>query len=486
MPLWAAFCGGAYRSRSRNIAADECHNLYPEVTEISTEVKEGVLYGTPGLKFLLHTSESACRGNFSQDALTVSVIGGTVYVVDVAGANASAVGSLANDGKPVSFACNGHGGEQLVMVGGGQLKVLNLITHVLSAGIALPLSNAPVQVEFIDGYFILSEADSLRVWFSAIEDGTLWDALDFFAVSLTSSNVVGIKALRDRIWVFQSQTTVLYYESGDLLNPFVPYPGSVMQEGASTPWGITIQGEQIYWLAQDNQGRARMVTSGDSSAVAISTVAISFELSSYSRLDDAEVLSYEQEGHPFIAWTFPSAETTWVYDTREQLWHQRDYWNQSRGIATRWRARGICSTGQSIVVGDCQTGDLYTLDLDTFTDNGAIIRRMRQAPYLGNENQWFFLNRVELGIESGVGLNSGQGSDPQLMLEVSGDSGHSFGPVTTAPMGKMGEYQTLAQWFLLGRHRLDRLVLRVTQTDPVRAVWGPGLWLRGKPGTGQL
>ena len=31
-----------------------------------------------------------------------------------------------------------------------------------------------------------------------------------------------------------------------------------------------------------------------------------------------------------------------------------------------------------------------------------------------------------------------------------------------------------------------RLVLKVRQTDPVRAVWGPGLWIRTQNGTGLL
>ena len=124
--------------------------------------------------------------------------------------------------------------------------------------------------------------------------------------------------------------------------------------------------------------------------------------------------------------------------------------------------------------------------MDTFEDNGVTQMAERTAPYLSAENQWLFLDRVELGLQSGVGLTTGQGSDPQVLLQISRDSGHTFGQWVSAPMGKMGEYLARAIWRRLGRVRADRLVMRVRIADPVRRVLGPGLWLQARPGTGGL
>jgi hypothetical protein len=44
----------------------------------------------------------------------------------------------------------------------------------------------------------------------------------------------------------------------------------------------------------------------------------------------------------------------------------------------------------------------------------------------------------------------------------------------------------VAQWFQLGRHRTDHLLLAISQNNTLPCVWGPGLWLRATPGTGQL
>ncbi len=488
MPLWEAFTGGSYRSRSATISADVCVNMYPEVIETSGEAKHSVLYGTPGQRLLQTLSAAGNRTSFSQDGLTLTVSGGTLYQVDMTANTAASIGSIANDGLPVFYASNGRGGEQVAIVGGGELKILDLDTMTLSSAISLPLTNAPVMVDFLDGYFILSEADTVRVWFSALEDGTSWNALDFFAVSETSTNVVGIKVLRDRIWVGQSQTTLIYYDTGDSDDPFQPYPGSVMQEGWVSPYGVMISGEGIYWLAQDNQGRSRMVSASDYSPTVISTPAISFSVASYPSTEDVEMLAYEQEGHPFVAWTFPSAPNgeTWCYDTREGQWHQRQGFDSTNGTLVRWRARGAVLSGNTILTGDYSTGALYALDLDTFTDNGTTIKRIRRAPYISAENQWTFLDRAELGVQSGVGLLTGQGSAPVIELRISRDAATTWGAPIVASLGAQGQYLARAIWRRLGRVRADRMVVEVSQTDPVRPVWGPGLWLRAHAGSGAL
>lgn len=487
MPLWEGFIGGAYRAMSPWQGAETCVNLYLEVTETANAVKHAFLYGTPGMKSYATVATAECRGCFSQDGVTLVTVGANVYSVDTTLATTTLLGTIPDDGNPVSYACNGRGGEQIAIVGGGQLKILDLLTMTLSGPIVLPLTNAPVVIRFINGYFVLLEADTIRVWFSTLEDGTMWDALDFFARSDASDNLVGLEVLRDRVWLFGSQTSEIYYNGTDTDNPFVPYPGTLMQEGAVTAWGITVQTEAIYWLAADNQGRNRMVSATDPAPTVISTPPISFALAGYTTTTDAEVLAYEQNGHPFVIWTFPSGDQTWAYDVREQAWHQRDQWDINTGQSHRWRARGVCASENLILVGDYQTGVLSTLDLSTYQDNSLMIRRSRRAPYLSGENQWLFLDRFELGVQTGVGLATGQGSAPQLLLSISRTSTAAFDPPIAASLGAMGDYDSFgATWYQLGRARGDRLVVEVVQTDPVLAAWGPGAWIRVRPGSGQL
>ena len=492
MPLWAGFIGPAYLTRSENMDAEQLINAYVETITASGNAKKSILYGTPGSKLWQTVATSGSRGAYAQDGITLFVIGDQLYSLNTTLNTAADIGTILNDGKPVSYACNGRGGEQIVIVGGGQLKVLNLLTMTLSAAIVLPLTFAPVMVAFIDGYFLLLEADTIRVWFSALEDGTSWNALDFFARSQTSDNLVAIKVLRDKVWTFGTLTTEVFYDSGDLLNPFVPYPGTIMQEGLVSPWAVGNQGENLVWMSQDNEGVGRVVSANAYDPTRISTPALDFALASYPTLADAEIHIYEKEGHPFACWTLWTAGVTWCYDARESavrsepVWHQRDTFDPVTDQSTAWRARGICSTPAGILIGDVETGGIYQLDLDTFCDACGPIRRLRTAPYISDDNQWIFVDQIVLGTQAGVGLTTGQGSQPTVMGEISRDGGHTWDPPVQASLGPLGAYNEPAKWFQCGRTRSDRFVFRVTQTDEVRTVWGPGLWIRATPGSGQL
>lgn len=480
-PAWSQFCSGSYTSRSPTLDDEATINLYPVTVESQSNAKQKALIGTPGLRRIMSVATTGCRGKFSEDGRTWSVIGGVLYELDLTTNTATSRGTITDDGKPVSFASNGRGGEQLAICGGGSLYVLDLETNVLTGPVAVPLTNALVQIEFIDGYLLLLEADTVRVWFSALEDFTNIDALDFWARSQSSDNYVAIAVVRDRIYAMGSASTDLMYDSGGADNPFVPYPGAIMYEGIVGPDAWATDGQALYFVAQNSQGRAYMVRATEGQAQPISTDAIDFAIAQATNLDDVEALCYSQEGSTHIAWTIPCAGTcgrTLVYTVEQQLWHERGYWDQSLAIFLRWRVRGLCSTAQGLIVGDFETNDIYRLDLDYFSDNGSLIRRVRRAPYISSENQWAFIDEIELGAQVGVGLGTGQGSEPTVLARVSRDAGMTWTPAISARLGRMGEYLTRCVWHRLGRVRLDRFVFEVSCTDSVRVVFGPGLFLR--------
>lgn len=486
MALWSGFVGDTYQALSQTIAAETAVNIYAESSG-QGKAKQTTFYGTPGLRLSATVVGDGTRGWFTQDSRTWVTVGDRLYERLANGTYVDR-GAIPNDDAPVSYASNGQGGDQLGVVGGDTLSVLDLTTNLLTP-VVLPFSG-PVQMSFLDGYGLILQRDSPIVYYTALEDFTSVDALDFFTRSGTSDNLVGIAVSRDRIWCWGSKTSTLFYDSGDIDTPFLPYPGTAMQTGLVSPWLVGQYNDVFYWVAANAKGQRRIVSAAsDPQATEISTPPIVLFLSRCTTLDDAEMLVYEQEGHPFIAVTAPSSTDdiqTYVYDVREQLWHARAGWNSTLGVSTRWRARGSTSIDGQIYVGDYESGALYALDLDCYDDNGDILRRERTWPYIASENQWLFLDQVELGIQAGVGLSSGQGVDPVVNLEISRDAARTWVDAGTATLGAIGEYVARAIWRRLGRARSDRLVGRITQTDPCKTVWGPGVYLRVTAGSDQL
>jgi hypothetical protein len=484
MPLFSPFCGGHNPERSRAIDAEETVNLFHATVQVEGSAKQGALIGTPGLRPLGTVGTSRGRGVFTQDGRTWTVVGDTLYALTFAPFTATVRGTIVDDGFPVSWASNGDGGQQLAIVGGGQLKILNLLTNVLSAAIVLPLSNAPRMVGFIDGYFILSEADSLRSWFSAIENGASWDALDFFTRSTASDHVVAMTCANNRVWIFGSETSEAYEDVGDADNPFQPIKGSLFQIGIAAPWSLSIGVNTLRWVGTSSRGGPAAYRLDGYNGTRISTPAMDAILSAATTLADAEGVTTEVEGHLFYAVTCPSAGVagvTVVVDEVEHQWHLRSAWNATLSREEMWRVRGHAFVGTLDVVGSRDSGAIWALDLNTYDDDGAILRARRRAPYLGKENVYAFIDAFELGVEPGVGLNAGQGSDPQIELLVSKDRAKTWWSVGTASLGPMGHYDDRTFWTRLGKARVDQLVFEVVITDPVKRVIGPGAWIRATP-----
>lgn len=99
------------------------------------------------------------------------------------------------------------------------------------------------------------------------------------------------------------------------------------------------------------------------------------------------------------------------------------------------------------------------------TATNTPIRRMRRSPHLTEEQFLLFVSRFQLELQTGVGLSSGQGSDPMLMLRVSRNGGKTWGNEVWVSAGKIGQYTRRAIWRRVGRGR--DLVFEVSMSDPV-------------------
>lgn len=461
------FLGSSYVARSVNAADNRCVNLFPEaVPEGGKEA--GYFSRTPGLRFLQTVGTGPIRGLWSRknDGGSFYVISGIeMFKLTSLTGTPVKVGDVSGFG-PVSIADNGI---QLFIACGGPSYIYNMATGVFSQITDADFPGA-TTVQYIDGYFVFNEPNSQRMWVTSLLDGLSVDPLDFASAEGSPDGVVAIAVDHRELWVFGTDTIEVWYDAALASFPFARIQGAFSEIGCIAPYSIAKLDNALFWLGGDPRGFGIVYKNNGYAGVRISTHAVEFAIQGYADISDALAYTYQQEGHAFYVLIFPSADTTWVFDVATGVWHERAGFEN--GTFVRHRSNCQCNFANATVVGDFETGNVYAFDLNVHADNGGTqkwLRSWRALPAGKNNLRRTVQHSLQLDAEAGVGINIGQGSDPQVMLRWSDDGGHTWSNEHWKSMGKIGEYGYRTIWRRLGMaDKLRDRVYEVSGTDPVK------------------
>lgn len=457
------FVGGAYMARSRNFDSQICINLFPVMNESGTAKAVAALYGTPGLR--LWTSfdvTGTIRGMFRFSAdICLIVCDNNVYSADTNGIT-TLIGNIAAGSTPVSMASNGT--SVMLVTGTVVGYVIDPILSTVSQ-ITDPDFVGANSVVFVDGYFVLNKLNSSQYQITSLY-GTDFNALDFASAEGAPDKLITLLDNHREVWLFGEYSTEVVINTGNPDFPFERIQGAFLEQGCAAPSSVAKLDSSIFWLSYNNEGRGMVVRSAGYDWQRVSTDAIDYAIAQIDDISDAVAYAYQQEGHTFYQITFPSGQQTWVYDVSTNLWHQRAWRDPADAVLKQHRSFCHVLFAGLNLVGDNSNGRVYVLDLDYYTDNGDTLPRIRACAHLSSDEKMQFFHSMQIVMQTGVGLVSGQGSNPQAMLQWSDDGGHTWSNEHWASMGAIGEYKTRVRWRRLGRSR-DR-VFKVTITDPVK------------------
>jgi len=329
-------------------------------------------------------------------------------------------------------------------------------------------------VTYHDGYFIANTPGTQLFQISALNNGQSWSAFDTKTADGSTDELLRIIKNGSDLWMFGARSTECWYNSGN------SFPMSLIQGSESnigtiankeTSVAVTQIHNKVFWVSASGEGKGIVYMNEGYVPVRISTYAIEEAMAKMTDVTDVVVWAYQSRGHIFVMLNFSTDEQTWCYDLTTGLWHERSFFNAEEGILDPTeRHRGQCQAffnGKNYV-GDYELNLIYELSDTTYTDNGEIIQRICETPTIHADRKRVFFPNVELDLERGVGLTSGQGSDPQISLEVSNDAGKTWGPEDWKSAGKLGEYETRVKWNRLGSARSRSF--RFTVSDPVEWV----------------
>lgn len=461
MTALRGFCGPSYVSQAPLSDGERSVNLYPEIVDSPASLSKVNLYLTPGLETFATLTEGPVRGIFGQSERCLAVGGRYLFDISSAGTVTNR-GALAFDSNPATMVTNGDGGDELFIASGDTGYVLNLTTNVLTSVV----SNVTVG-GMLDGYFLALDVNSSTLKISGLLDGLTWDPTQVAQRSAASDPWKSMLVVGKNIWLFGELTTELWYDSGDSPFPFAPFPGALIPMGIAATFSPCQVDTSVIWLAQNNQGQRTVVKAQGVTTQKISTFAVDTALSGYDRVDDAEAYSYQEHGHTFYVLNLPSANATWVYDDTQGLWHERGDWSIDENQYNVDRPRCHAAIYDQHLVGDRTTGKVFTMSTHTYTNaDGNGIRWLRRTPGQMTEQVPQRFDALRLFVQAGVGLQTGQGSDPQVCLRYSDDGGQTWSNELWRSIGAVGKYGQIVEWNRLGRSRYPR-VWEVSGSDPV-------------------
>jgi hypothetical protein len=461
------FAKTSYKSKSVPVSAQRLLNFYPELQPDGSKSRV-VLFGTPGLSLFATAGSGPIRGMIPMGSLLYVVSSTSLYSVNSTG-TATLIGTI-NGSSNVSMATNGTD----LIICHGSTSSDKAYRYTVAGGLAA-IGDADFRycdtVDFLDQFFIFNANDGTGQFFiSDVGSGSSYDASQFATAEAKPDVLRAVKTLNRELWLFGAETTEIWGNQGGAF-PFSRQ--HVIQIGCISRFSPAVIMDGVCWLGDDG-----IVYFGAGySARRISTHAIEAEFATYTTLEDAVAYAYKDEGHYFYVLSFPTQGKTWCVDIPLALsdsgigWHERSYFNN--GSHTRHRSNCYARAFSKNLVGDYSNGKIYQLKNDTYTDDSDTIQRIAVAPTLHANGQMFFIGRFEIEFEAGVGLASGQGSNPEAMLEWSADGGQSFdsdlsAAIGNASIGGIGAYQTQAVWMCLGAYL--QFTPRLIVSDPVKWV----------------
>lgn len=441
----------AYSDRSLPVNAQKLINFFSEDQPPDSK-NNPVLNNTPGYTLFVNVGAGPIYGMKVMNNVLYVVSGYSLYSVTTTGVS-TFLGTILGGAR-----CSmDHNGTQLCIVNGVKGYVYDTTSGLQQITDAAFYTTDRVQ--YLEKRFLFYKINSNTFFCSNAYDGLTYDALNFDLVRTNPENIVTIIADHGELWVFTKHgAEVWVYNRNEASFPYSRLDGSYIEKGCGATQSIAKLEGSFFWLGEDGI----IYRANGYHPQRISTHAIENKIRSYGDISDAFAITFSEEGHYFYEITFPNYET-WRFDATTGLWHQ-----PQTGISGRYCANAQEFFNNTNVIGDYRNGNIYTLSMDVYTDNGDTIYRTASTPQIHSNRVRTIMDRIDIDIDAGQGLTIGQGSDPQLMIRYSDDGGRTWSNERWTTMGLIGQYAHRARFHNLGM--FYQRMFQMTISDPIKSV----------------
>ncbi len=418
------------------------------------------LIPTPGLTSFADSLNGAVRGMSQNDGLlsgkAVIAAGLKVYSMTSAGVTAE-IGAITGADE-VFFAASQ---SDLVMVADGAAYE---VTASLSAAISFPgATGSIIHVAEIAQRHLYIEEGSGRMWFSDVADPSTVPATSFVTAESEPDQLRAVRVIGDVIFLIGTRTTELWEYTGSNALPFRPIRGAVAKIGLLATGSTTEADGALFAAGRDQDGNEAIYRVNGTQPQRISTFPIErlIEDVTAANRPDIRLTAHGYGGHSFIGLHLPDIGD-YFYDLSSGTWHRR-----RELFAARYLVAYFFAAWGERFAGDITAGTVYRLDRDVYTHNAATVRRVAST-IIPIEDQRPQIDNLTVEMQGGVGLATGQGSDPEVMMRWA-PNGRTYGNEIKATFGKLGDFGHRALFWNLGTMSPPAIAVEIAVSDPVAA-----------------
>lgn len=443
--------------------------LYPRPGLTNYGVGGSIVFGGPLLMRGLMDGEivraTALAG---YETIGVGVCGRTFMTLQPAYATVGNVGSVLTDTGPVRFARN----PTQALAVDGRTGYIYTFDHPVSLTTLEGLAGAewfPAGATtccFLAGRFYANKPRTGQAWYSDLNTGLTGGASNFITAESDPDNLQAVASAHGELLLYGEYTTEFWAPNAGSGDPVVRVGGSAIEWGLAAVGSLRKIDGGMMFLGRNRLGDVRVLRLSGYSAQPVSTPDIETQIQAIEDVGGGEAMAFTANGHSFYVLSF--LEKTFVYDLTSGTWGEF----QTGTSGGRWVGQYGSFVAGRFFVTDYRSNALYLLDPEAYTDAGETIVREVVTRHTFSDYDRTSVYRLGVDFETGVGLVSGQGSDPQAMLQVSRDNGRTWGNEMWQGLGALGSYVRRVWWTRLGRAR-DWL-FRIRVSDPVKVVIAGG------------
>lgn len=295
-------------------------------------------------------------------------------------------------------------------------------------------------------------------------------ALSYYTAESSPDSLVAGRVVGELYYLFGTKTIEPWAQTGNSDDPFALQLGMTQQVGCACRDGIIRADNTLFFV--DHAFNPRRLGQGSSEIINPDDPWVT-DLLKLAGAANIRGKVYEEKSHTFVAWRTPMGEA--VYDVRTQQWATRGTLNTD---TSRWTAMvqvGPADSARVFVADDEGCFDEQSRDYtsehmpDADTMGTEMVREF--TAYLPTQAGRMPIMTAKLECAKGVGLPTGQGSDPLVEMRQSVDGGNTFTAWIARGIGRQGEYGTRTIWRRRGRARDQGVVFEFRKSDPVKTAY---------------